>query len=72
MRYPTVTSLVIIRDSLIIEWRGQGEVNRLSKLPSISWFKAQDVSIMFLRNDGTQLHRKKSIFKTVKIILLSK
>jgi hypothetical protein len=39
MRYPEVTSLVITGGSLITEWRGQGEANRLSKLLPFSGFK---------------------------------
>jgi len=53
MRYPEVTSLVIIGDSLIIEWRGQGEASLLSKLLPFSGFEAGDISIMLLRNAGT-------------------
>jgi len=72
MRYPEVTSLVIRGDSLIIEWRGQGEANRLSKLLPFSGFKARDIRKMLLRNAGTLVCTEKGIFKTVKIILPSK
>jgi hypothetical protein len=59
MRYPEVTSLVITGDSLIIDWRGQGEANRLSKLLPFSGFKVREISIMFLRNAGALVYKKK-------------
>ena len=61
MRYPEVTSLVIIGDSLIIKWRGQGEANRLSKLLPFSGFKVRDISIMLLLNAGTLLLKGKAV-----------
>lgn len=66
MRYPEVTSLVIIGDYLIIEWRVHGEANRLSKLLTFSGFKVRDLSIMLLRNAGTLVYREKKVTSKLK------